>query len=262
MAAKIRVMSDLHLEFGGDGVHFSAAPEEILVLAGDTLPAIHQRTYRSFITTLAEEFKHVVFCAGNHEFYGGQVVRETKFLVDLAAEFDNVHFLEGSHVNIDGVLFIGGALWTNLSAERVTSSDIYLIQQRMNDFRLVEFDDNRSFDANLATFIHMEHLHNIEESLKLAAASSLPAVVISHHAPSEKSILPMYHKDVCNPAYATNLEHIMEEYKPKLWVHGHMHNSLDYVVHDTRVVCNPLGYYGYKLNPDFNFNFEIEIDAT
>lgn len=32
----------------------------------------------------------------------------------------------------------------------------------------------------------------------------------------------------------------------KLWVHGHMHNASDYVIGDTRVVCNPKGYPGEK----------------
>ncbi len=35
---------------------------------------------------------------------------------------------------------------------------------------------------------------------------------------------------------------IIEEQQPALWVHGHTHDSCDYHVGATRVVCNPKGY--------------------
>jgi hypothetical protein len=31
-----------------------------------------------------------------------------------------------------------------------------------------------------------------------------------------------------------------------LWTHGHMHNTSDYLMGDTRVVCNPRGYDKYE----------------
>jgi hypothetical protein len=36
----------------------------------------------------------------------------------------------------------------------------------------------------------------------------------------------------------------------KLWVHGHMHNPSDYMIGDTRVVCNPRGYVGHEKRAD------------
>jgi hypothetical protein len=47
-----------------------------------------------------------------------------------------------------------------------------------------------------------------------------------------------------------------------LWVHGHTHDSFDYVVNGTRVVCNPRGYaqYGVNENPRFDPGFVIDID--
>ena len=258
---KIKVMSDLHLEFGGEMV-FDTDKYTTLVIAGDILPAKHQGSYRELLASVAEESKHVVFCAGNHEFYGGEVAADTQFLHDLASEFDNVHFLDANCITLDGVMFAGGTLWTDMSESRVTTYHRNMIESQMNDFRIVDFGAGRQFNTNLATSIHMGHVYNLEENLKIAAEDNIPVVVVTHHAPSAKSVLPEYSKDVCNPAYYTDLEHLMDKYSPKLWVHGHMHNSLDYMVHNTRVVCNPRGYYGYKLNPNFNPNLEIEIDGS
>jgi len=45
----------------------------------------------------------------------------------------------------------------------------------------------------------------------------------------------------------------------KLWCHGHIHKSKDYMIGDTRVVANPYGYYEYEINPDFDATKVIEI---
>ena len=50
-----------------------------------------------------------------------------------------------------------------------------------------------------------------------------------------------------NGAYHSDLtEFIMDRPEIKLWVHGHMHDDFDYMIGDTRVVCNPRGYIGYE----------------
>ena len=47
----------------------------------------------------------------------------------------------------------------------------------------------------------------------------------------------------------------------QLWVHGHTHDSFDYTVDGTRVVCNPRGYAkaGVDENPRFDPDFIVEI---
>ena len=43
----------------------------------------------------------------------------------------------------------------------------------------------------------------------------------------------------------------MDGDRAALWIHGHMHESFNYEVYGTRVVCNPRGYAPEALNPDF-----------
>ena len=72
--------------------------------------------------------------------------------------------------------------------------------------------------------------------------SDLPTVVVSHHAPSARSLDPRCADDPVDAGYASALEPLIEHLQPVAWIHGHVHRSVDYVVASTRVVCNPRGY--------------------
>jgi hypothetical protein len=69
-------------------------------------------------------------------------------------------------------------------------------------------------------------------------------VVVGHHSPSFKSCHPSYaHETLMNGGYHSDLsEFIIEHPQIKLWTHGHTHHPFDYVIGETRVVCNPRGY--------------------
>jgi Icc-related predicted phosphoesterase len=83
-------------------------------------------------------------------------------------------------------------------------------------------------------------------------------VVVTHHAPTPLSIAKCYKEDrLMNGAFHSDLsEFIMDRPQIKLWTHGHMHNVSDYVVGETRVVCNPRGYVGYE---ERAINFELKF---
>ena len=78
-------------------------------------------------------------------------------------------------------------------------------------------------------------------------------MVITHHAPSPRCIRPWYEKSRVNPAFASDLDALIEKYEPALWVHGHMHDPVDeWVGEDTRIIANPHGYSrveGHTFNP-------------
>jgi Icc-related predicted phosphoesterase len=83
-------------------------------------------------------------------------------------------------------------------------------------------------------------------------------VVVGHHAPSKASTHPRYLNDTTmNGAYSSDLcEFILDRPQIKLWVHGHTHDSFDYMIGSTRVVCNPRGYDGHERQADF---FELKF---
>jgi Icc-related predicted phosphoesterase len=82
-------------------------------------------------------------------------------------------------------------------------------------------------------------------------------VVVTHHAPHPLSVHPRYAGSALNASFASDLSEMMELWQPELWVHGHVHDTFDYVVRNTRVVCNPRGY-GTE-NPAFDPALVVEI---
>jgi hypothetical protein len=86
-----------------------------------------------------------------------------------------------------------------------------------------------------------------------------PTVVMTHHAPSRRSIAGRYASDDLSPAFASDLEVLVAASRAALWQHGHVHDCFDYMLGKTRVRTNPRGYYGYELNPEFDPNLVIDI---
>jgi hypothetical protein len=83
-------------------------------------------------------------------------------------------------------------------------------------------------------------------------------VVITHHAPSEKSIPPFHLGRILNAAFASNLDWFVENSSVPLWIHGHTHYSVDYKIGRTRVFSNQRGY-PHEVDPRFVPDAVIEI---
>ena len=87
-------------------------------------------------------------------------------------------------------------------------------------------------------------------------------MVITHHAPTPRSVAPRFEGDPCNAAFASDLEGVIAHYQPPLWIHGHMHNRVDVALGETRVLCNPAGYNALaNARHGYDPEFCIEIDA-
>jgi len=67
-----------------------------------------------------------------------------------------------------------------------------------------------------------------------------------------RSIHPRFAGSPVNLCFVSDAEHLLEG--ADLWVHGHTHDSFDYRVGATRVLCNPRGYArdGVPENRDFD----------
>jgi predicted phosphodiesterase len=261
---KFTLMSDLHLEFNGHTPIDTNNPEQadVLVLAGDIFVADdlkrftredvilsheHKRgvsalRYRTFLDQVAASYKHVVYVAGNHEFYHGKF-RETLDVLrdECILNYDNVHFLENSYVDLEGVRFVGGTMWTNCNNHDPVT--MLTLQYAMNDYRTIT-NDERGFTKLRPVHTMERHAATLDYICNHLVART---VVVTHHAPSFRSIAPEYigEGQEINGGYASSLDEFMVE-NPKIhyWCHGHMHSPFDYTVGTSRVVCNPRGYPG------------------
>ncbi|WP_348642308.1 metallophosphoesterase [Rhizobium tropici] len=82
----------------------------------------------------------VIFVPGNHEFYSASVEESIRDARKFDAGFSNIHFLENDGVEIGGVRFIGGTLWTDFRLfGRNPAVSMPYAQSGMNDFRKIKF---------------------------------------------------------------------------------------------------------------------------
>lgn len=91
------------------------------------------------------------------------------------------------------------------------------------------------------------------------SSSTKKNVVVTHHAPSAKSIAPKLSEELTSAAYASHLDEMIKANNIDVWIDGHVHNSCDYNVGNTRIVCNPRGYCPDWLNPSLSTGFIIQI---
>ena len=230
---KIRVLSDLHMEFAP----FDPPPADadVVVLAGDAAPGPRGLEW----ARAAFGDTPVVYVAGNHEFYRHAIPKLTEELAS-AAEGTSVRFLENAEAAIGGVRFLGCTLWTDfeLFGERIPSAAA--AQAAMNDFRLIRVAPQfRRFGPGDARTLHLRSVRWLHE--RLTAPFDGPTVVVTHHAPSLRSSAPARRRDPLTPAYISDLEWMLDG-SAALWIHGHTHYCVDYEVGGTRVVSNQRGY--------------------
>jgi len=271
---KIQLVSDLHLEFSGIDIP-NVGDTDVLILSGDIVIAqdlhdypapfssgwnylkIHNlshrqakaQRFRNFLKTCSFQFPHVIYVAGNHEFYHGRFFASLDHLRQECAIFPNIYFLENDTKEIDDVVFIGGTLWTDMNkGDPLTQIAII---DKINDFRMIR-NDNLGYKRLHPSHVmerHMrtkEYFQQVIDNLRKQGTNK-KVVVVGHHAPSYQSIGIQYKDDYfINGSYASDLnEFIMDRPEIVLWTHGHMHQPFDYMVGTTRVVCNPRGYEGY-----------------
>ena len=250
---KIQLYSDLHIEFGDFEASIDQA--DVVVFAGDIEIGVKGVQW---MQTLDSD-KPMIYVLGNHEYYKNTYPR----LVDkIKAQITkpNIYVLENDSVTIDKVTFHGCTLWTDFELFGSARIAGYECQQVMTDFKkirkLPNYSKLRAIDVSA---IHRRSLKWLKDSLSNSKSDT--NVVVTHHAPSIQSVPEKYQDDIVSAAYASHLEGFIAETQPDLWLHGHLHNSSDYQVGGTRVVCNPWGYYMSDLNPGFELEKVVEVDS-
>jgi predicted phosphodiesterase len=231
---KLQILSDLHLEFAPFEPPKTNA--DVIILAGDT----HIGT--KGIEWAKQYFpeKPVLYILGNHEYYTKAYPKLPTDLRNLTRD-SNIHILENDAIQIGDTVFLGCTLWTDFALFGNAKLAGLLAMQTMTDYKKIrvspQFSKLRSIDT---TIIHQKSMRFLEEQFLEQQGKKL--VVISHHAPSQRSIPLEFQTDVLSAAYASSLDTLVENSGAALWIHGHLHQAQDYLLGNTRVICNPRGY--------------------
>ena len=272
----VNLISDIHLNFAD----LTLPGGDVLILAGDAMEAGHLRKadnekkntfladrYRRFINEELIKYRKVIMIAGNHEHYGNQY---DDTIPRLKKEMpDNVHYLEAESIQIDDVHFFAGTFWTDMDKKNPIAMSA--IKQFMSDFTVIKHGHSikvtsnwgdtyytNKFSPAFVADVFKETVGLLKDFLDEHANDKV--VVVSHHAPSPLSINEKYKDEgVINYGYMSDLtEFILDHRQIKYWVHGHMHDPVDYMIGTTRVLSNPRGYSGYEeqaeiFDPGFKF---------
>jgi Icc-related predicted phosphoesterase len=233
---KLHILSDLHLSQAG--FDCPATDADAIVLAGDIARP------EQAVAWAAGLGKPVLLVAGNHEFYGGSITGTTGWLRALCAG-TSVHLLDMGELVLQGVRFLGATLWTDfqLFEEQHRRAEAQEAALRfMRDFQRIRMtdDDETLFSPDAAAALFARHAGWLQE--QLAQPHDGPTVVITHHAPSARSVHPRFAGSPINACFVSHADHLLGAQRACLWVHGHTHDSFDYDVGGTRVLCNPRGY--------------------
>ncbi len=238
----LQLASDLHLEhlaarFPGETLIRPAAAADLLVLAGDIAPTTDA------VRLFADWPVPVVYVPGNHEFFDADW-QATRRALRRAAEGTRVVVLDSDAWVWRGVRFLGCTLWTDYGLEPdVPQADqMRRCAGRIRDHAVIRVDD-AWFTPSHALAEHRRNRAWLQAQLEQPFDG--PTVVVSHHAPSARSIHPRFSGHASNPAFASRLDALVA--RADVWLHGHVHDSFDYRIADAggrccRVVANPRGY--------------------
>jgi len=276
----VQIASDLHLEFYGNrlsnvpkDIIVPHSPQTILALVGD-IGLSYTDLLKEFLYQQAGRFKHVILIAGNHEYYQSHtndklrsVGEQKNWLRNVCMQRPNLHFLERDALELEGVVFLGTTLWS-----QVPDHAIDAVQKSLNDYYLSYIDPNNMavpqtglifkkprLDRRVTVLTKMRVsdtnrffeksfnwlVHQVEKN------KDKPIVVLTHHCPSRTGTShPSYEHpgNLIGHGFATD---VLDSFIPptsssspiKAWVCGHTHYNFDFVTESgIRVVSNQKGY--------------------
>lgn len=252
---KIALLSDLHLSV--QAMDAPATDADVVVLAGD----LHRPA--GAIEWARQHRQPTLFVAGNHEFYGGDLSTTMR---DLRAHANGTHVrvLEHDVWLHAGVRFLGCTLWSDYRLFDSPAQRQQGLQQAsamVRDFTRIRSapESDEKFTPAISQALFDRSVAWLEG--QFATAHDGPTVVVTHFAPARGSIAARFAGSPLNACFVSDLEPQIRRWQPALWLHGHVHDSVDYRIGNTRIVANPRGYApkGVVENMAFDASLTIEL---
>ena len=241
---KIQYVSDLHLELSDNSKYIKKNPlpitGDILLIAGDShYYGTPDYTKLHFWKWASENYKQVIVCMGNHEFYAYQDVSQMKDGFDLEIH-PNVHVYYNSVVNLGNADLIVSTLWGYIPENKIP-----YVEWGVNDFRRIKWGENK---------LSGEHFNELNQSCidfikkSVENSKSTSKIVLTHHLPSPLLVDECFKGSDLNGAFMCDLTDYIADSDINYWIYGHSHRNIDYQIGNTRLLSNQLGYVSYNEN--------------
>lgn len=235
------IFSDLHLEQNRQ-FQFAEIPDaDICICAGGVM----QGGPKASLMWLAEfvaPYMPVLYTPGVHDFYGSSISEGLEEASDFAEQHENIYLLDGAYFASNGFQFIGSTLWTDFRLYWDMQMARTLAREELEEYRRIKMSKKplRRFTPQTRFGLHIQALLQIMGATEETRKNER-RIIISHHAPSLMSVPREMLRNPLSASLASRLEHLILEYDPLLWVHGHIHTPSSYTVGTTQVICNPRG---------------------
>lgn len=261
---KVVYASDLHIEINGwnkdSGMSKSFEPGDVLVLAGDIVPAAYILPHRTdkearkikaavkrFGDQVFSQYRKVIIVMGNHEHYHYRYEETYETLKEWWSQWPQVSFVENEVVQVDNVRFLCATLWTDMAGSNPIA--IQTCAAGMNDYRCIKSGlDFRPIRPEYTIRRHRTSMEFLESNLttdNLQDTWKETTIVVTHHSPTDQGSAPQYRTGLgLNSAYYTALEEwILDRPQIAAWIHGHTHYTHAMQLGPTWVLANQMGYY-------------------
>lgn len=233
---KVQIVSDLHMEFFENKTRFCLNKNaDLLIIAGDLGNALSRQL--EFIKEICKKLP-VIFILGNHDPMWSSIKETINFWKSVKIE--NFYFLNNETIEIKGIHFIGSTLWSDLNKDPANN---LFIMKNVADYKTIyKDDDDTKFVSTFDMQKKFEECYNFLN--KELSKDYKRKVLITHHLPTYASVSDKYQSSRMNAAFVSDLSNmLLYANNLELCIHGHTHDTFDYMLADVlRVVCNPLGY--------------------
>ncbi len=210
MQKTFHYISDLHLNRNVFNVKF-LPPYHNLFIAGD-IGNPRYPIYKDFLYGACAVWDNVYFTSGNHEYFGCKTIDEGNEVDDILTKMakgrPNLEYLQKRVIETDEYLIAGATLWTRPLCKGQYNTEIHTV--------------------------HEDHVKFIES----LSAVKKNVIMMTHHLPSHKLILPQYKKHSVDK-YATDLEYLIGD-PIKVWICGHSHISYQKKINDVLFLIRAL----------------------
>lgn len=254
---RIQILSDVHFDHGHVPPKLSSdASVDLIIVAGDISNGGYN--IEKFFEYINLHTKvEVLVVLGNHDYYSKNRTFEesVSFYKSVASYFDGIHVLDREIFVKDGVRFLGTTLWTDYDDRRDEVSSIV----SMPCFRSIVKDSDEGSKRVFvdSTDIIDQYLMNVG-FLEKNIDNSCKNVVITHHIPTFNYVNPKFGKSSINGAFCTDLNNMIMDKNPDIWICGHTHDHFTGQIGNCRIYCNPWGY-PFEKSTGYVQNFEVEI---
>ena len=236
---KYYYISDIHLEWLNKykvksilKSFDSLTKEDTIIFNGDICSPKYQLDF--LISYLTNKVDHIIYVAGNHEYYGSSIQEIDNYITSLEDKYLNFSFLNNKKIVVNGVEILGGTGWSNILNQRVGS---------LNDLKTI-----KNMSPERMTKLHEEFVLFLKTNID----SNKNQVIVSHFLPSS-GVITEYHKNselnfyFCNGVYDKNYE-----LSPKYWLYGHDHSKNQKIkINDTIFLTNQGEYGNMRINLDY-----------